>query len=407
MTLDLETVFWLGAAFILGAAVGSFLNVCIWRLPRRQSPVAPPSHCPHCQHQLRLWPDMVPLLSQIVYRSRCRYCGARFSWRYFWVELVTGLLFAAVAFRFAGRPLELVPNMVFVAMLVAIAFIDYEHFEIPDGLVVVAIGVGVMKDVALMIRDPLHHPLWHTIPGTQVQLPVPVSVVGALVSGWFLWQLAAVASAAVRQEAMGGGDTFLLAAMGANLPFHLVGMAFFIAVGLGAVGGVCVLAVAEWRSSSGAEGPAPLVPVEEAEEVEEDGTPALRSGSVPLEPDPVFLPRDSRVGRVLTVLGTWAALLGVWWIVARWSEHQRSLAVSVGLLALTLAVALLRGGIRLWHQGDRVWAPQADAAFIEEGPAPHMIQFGPYLVLGTLIALFFGDDLIRAYLSWLGIAAGS
>src|SRR5262249_46341033 len=132
--------------------------------------------------------------------------------------------------------------------LIAIAFIDLEHYVIPDPLVWVAGGAGVVKDIALMAQDPQRHPLWHTIPYTNAALPIPMSIWGAALSGWLLWQLAAVASAVVKQEAMGGGDTLLLAAMGANLPFAMVGMAFFLAVGMGAVGGVLYLALHEWRA---------------------------------------------------------------------------------------------------------------------------------------------------------------
>src|SRR5947208_5411837 len=96
MSFDAEIAIWIFFAFLFGAAVGSFLNVCIHRMPKEESPAGPPSHCPHCNHRLQLWPDMVPLLSQLVYRSRCRYCKTPYSWRYFWVELATGLLFVAV-----------------------------------------------------------------------------------------------------------------------------------------------------------------------------------------------------------------------------------------------------------------------------------------------------------------------
>src|SRR5689334_22757168 len=94
------TIYWTFVSFVFGAIVGSFLNVCIWRMPRNESLWEPPSHCPACEHRLRFFPDMVPMLSQLWYRSRCRYCGAGFSWRYFWVELVTGSLFAAIYVRY-------------------------------------------------------------------------------------------------------------------------------------------------------------------------------------------------------------------------------------------------------------------------------------------------------------------
>src|SRR5438105_4271908 len=254
MGLDIGTAAWAAIAFLFGAIVGSFLNVCIWRMPRGKSLVHPPSHCPACEHQLHFWPDMVPLFSQLFSWSRCRYCGARFSWRYFWVEVVTGLAFAAVAYKFSDRPWELAPDLIFVSALIAIAFIDFESFVIPDVLVWVAGAAGVVKDVALMAQH--QRPLWYPVPGTQAWLPIPASIWGAAICCWLLWQLAARASAAVEKAAMGGGDTFLLAAMGANLAFPQVATAFFLGVGIGAIGGVCQLAMAEWRSRSLAPVPA-------------------------------------------------------------------------------------------------------------------------------------------------------
>ena len=86
--------FWAAVVFVYGAVVGSFLNVCIWRLPRDESVVHPPSHCPHCAKSLAP-ADLVPLASQTLLRARCRYCGIGISWRYFGVELLTGLWRAA------------------------------------------------------------------------------------------------------------------------------------------------------------------------------------------------------------------------------------------------------------------------------------------------------------------------
>ena len=84
--------------FVLGTLVGSFLNVCIWRMPRGESVVAPPSHCPTCNTRLTLL-DLFPLVSQLYLRGKCRYCGAKFSWRYAGIEFTTGILFALLAIQ--------------------------------------------------------------------------------------------------------------------------------------------------------------------------------------------------------------------------------------------------------------------------------------------------------------------
>src|SRR5205823_9467291 len=131
------------------------------------------------------------------------------------------------------------------------------------------------------------------------------------------------------------------------------------------IGGVCQLAMAEWRSRSLAPVPA---------HVGEAGAVNCELGTEDQMPT---LPRDSCLGRVLTVLGSWALLFGLWWILARWSVGERSTAIAVGLPALSVAAALLHSGIRLWRQGDKDWAPMADEAFEESAPGPRMIPFGP------------------------------
>src|SRR5437667_5488147 len=125
--------YWASVFFIFGAVVGSFLNVCIWRLPREESVVHPPSHCPGCDR--RLGPlDLVPLLSQVLLRARCRYCQAKISWRYFWVELLTALAFTGLYLRYGleGRWVEAIAACLFTATLIVIFFIDLETYYIPD-----------------------------------------------------------------------------------------------------------------------------------------------------------------------------------------------------------------------------------------------------------------------------------
>lgn len=425
MELDAETTFWAVFAFIFGTLIGSFLNVVIYRLPRRppkegeegerETLSSPPSHCPACKHRLHIWPDMVPIFSQLLSWSRCRYCAARFSWRYLWVEVITGALFAGVVVAFWDHPWQIVPNLVFISALIAIAFIDLEHFEIPDALVLVAIGAGVVKDILMISTGDEKRVLWQApdwIPGIHASLPVPVSIFGAVICFWMLWQLAALASAAVKEEAIGAGDATLLAAMGANLwPLGRVGIAFMVAVLFGAVAGLAQLAAAEWRRhlARGSSGPPPGALVTATSDGQ---TAAISAGTLESEPIPPLdepptplLPRESRSGRVLTVAGTWAVAFGLWWVAARWSQGQVPVALAGGLMAFTVAAALIRVGSRLWRAGDEVWAPAADEAF-EAGPGPRVIPFGPWLVVGTLVAMFFGQDIVEAYLAYLGYAAG-
>lgn len=243
------TVYWGFCSFVFGAIVGSFLNVCIWRLPRGESLAKPPSHCPKCDHSLKLWPDMVPLCSQVWYRARCRYCGTPFSWRYFWIELLTAALFTGAYLRYAvftnsrlddfTQTAVLLCTFAFISCLVVIFFTDLDSYQIHDGTVALAALSGVVKDL-LLIRVG-ERPLWNGVPGlpAAVQLPIPESVFSALISCWLLWQFAALVTAARGEEAMGGGDPLLLGAMGAVLlPWPLMVLAFIFAVFLGTIGGV-------------------------------------------------------------------------------------------------------------------------------------------------------------------------
>lgn len=124
--------------------VGSFLNVCIHRLPRDQSLVHPPSHCPHCKYHIPIWLN-VPLLTWLMLRGRCRNCGAPISIRYFLVELLTGLLFLAAWWKFGedSTSSALLACLLLAGLLVA-TFIDLEHYIIPDQITYGGVVVGLL-----------------------------------------------------------------------------------------------------------------------------------------------------------------------------------------------------------------------------------------------------------------------
>lgn len=433
MGADFWTLYWAFVAFVFGAVTGSFLNVCVWRLPRGESLSDPPSHCPNCNHRLAFFPDMVPLLSQLWFRSRCRHCKTPFSWRYFWVEVFTALLFVAVYYRFAvfapatfsdtARNWSAMSGMVFVSALVTIFFIDLEHYQIPDLAVLVAVAAAVAKDAALIWQG--HRPLWQEIPGTPWSLPVPLSVVGALLAFWFLWQFAALTTALLGREAMGAGDSLLLGAMASFLiPWPLVVIAFIFAVGLGTVGGL----VGMWFASR-VEATAPVaVPVEghnqsdlasSAQDASMDAdTPlsldetfashrgAMDAPAGPEEPSAPTLPASSRWGRVWTVAATWLAVGGLWG-AAVVGVQQRGLGIGIAALVVVATALGLRFGLRQWVSGDQEWLPAMDE-FFEGDPGPRFIPFGPYLVAGTIFAMFCGRQLIYWYgTSQLGLSPES
>ena len=235
--------------FWLGASIGSFLNVCIWRLPRGESVVHPPSHCPNCNTRLNGW-DLFPLLSQLWLRGQCRYCGMRFSWRYFGVEMLTGLLFVLVGLQtgnlesahfwaaWVGDPARLARDLTFMATLVVVFFVDYDTRRIQ------------LESVFLMGLTGVAYDLWHVYQGGGsltdggilsgvLPAPLPGSLVAMAVASLLLALLRDLCSWIWRQEAMGFGDVILVAAIAANLGWNLTLVTcFFLAVMLGSVIGV-------------------------------------------------------------------------------------------------------------------------------------------------------------------------
>jgi leader peptidase (prepilin peptidase) / N-methyltransferase len=134
--------FWSATLFVFGCMVGSFLNVCIHRLPLGQSIVSPPSHCPHCKYSIP-WYLNVPLLTWLSLRGKCRNCGAPIAVRYFLVELLTGVMFLGCWLRFGhlSTALALIYCMILAGLITA-TFIDFEHFIIPDELTIGGMVVG-------------------------------------------------------------------------------------------------------------------------------------------------------------------------------------------------------------------------------------------------------------------------
>lgn len=176
MTIEFVPGALIPVALTFGLLVGSFLNVVIHRLPLGISVVTPPSHCPHCDTQLKPW-DNIPVLAYLWLRGRCRYCGAKISLRYPSVELMTGLIFALIAWQFgesAFTPLY----CLFAAALISAGMIDYDHQIIPDSI---SIGGSV---VALAVV-----PFVHAHAGLPYADALIRSAVGAIVGAGLLWSV--------------------------------------------------------------------------------------------------------------------------------------------------------------------------------------------------------------------------
>lgn len=205
-------------AFVLGCVVGSFLNVCIARLPRGESVVSPPSHCPRCGQAIRPW-DNIPLLSFLWLRGRCRSCSEPISWQYPAVEALTGVLFAANVAAFGLAPWALVAS-IFCAALVVVTFIDLEHQIIPDLISLPGIALGLLAAVA-----GWGPPLWDRL-------------LGALLGGGILWAVAEFYERLRGREGMGGGDIKLLAMIGAFLGWKAVLLTLLVSSLTGSLAGV-------------------------------------------------------------------------------------------------------------------------------------------------------------------------
>ncbi len=223
--LWLAWLFW----FALGSCIGSFLNVCIYRLPREQSIVRPRSRCPTCEHPIA-WHDNVPLLSFVFLGGACRHCRHPISWRYPVVELVTGLATATVLSRFGVWPVGWI-YVAFVAALITASFIDLEFQIIPDEISVGGLVVGL----ALSALIPALHGT------TSHWVSVMRSAIGLLVGGGVLYGTGLMGDFIFRKESMGGGDIKLLAMAGAILGWKLVLLTFFLAPLLALIPGLLVL----------------------------------------------------------------------------------------------------------------------------------------------------------------------
>lgn len=182
--------------FLFGSIVGSFLNVCIYRLPRNRSIVLPNSFCPSCEKPIKFY-DNIPIVSYIFLRGKCRYCGSRISPRYPVVEFVTASLFFLLFSKY-GISVELPVNMLFVSLLIVISFIDFDFQIIPD---VLSLGGLIAGFILAFSRTPIFFYL--------------DAVYGILLGGGILFAIAYGYQLITKREGMGGGDIKLLGMIGA------------------------------------------------------------------------------------------------------------------------------------------------------------------------------------------------
>jgi leader peptidase (prepilin peptidase)/N-methyltransferase len=208
-------------SIILGAMIGSFLNVCIYRLPKEESIIWPRSHCPACKKTIRFY-DNIPLISYLLLRGRCRYCKGPISIQYPLVEGVTALSSLFLFMKF-GPSLSYLFYFAFVAALIAITVIDLHHQIIPDGISLPGIGVGLLASLVIP------------------QITFFNSLMGILLGGGSLFLVATLYEWIFKREGMGGGDVKLLAMVGAFLGWKPVIVTILLSSLIGSITGILIM----------------------------------------------------------------------------------------------------------------------------------------------------------------------
>jgi len=234
----------LASAFLFGMVIGSFLNVCIVRIPRGESIVLPASHCAGCGRTIRAY-DNIPVISWLVLRGRCRACKAPISWMYPAVELATGLMFLACAVAF-GATLAGVKWAILSALIIALVATDIRERILPDKINFFGLAVGIV--ISAFLPPVGHAATWLSNRMFDFPPPMPVlsvvdSLLGALVGGGLLWIVAEGYFRLRGREGMGLGDVKMMAMVGAFVGLEGTLLAILIGSLLGSVIGLAFIAI--------------------------------------------------------------------------------------------------------------------------------------------------------------------
>jgi leader peptidase (prepilin peptidase)/N-methyltransferase len=213
----------MGAVFVLGTIIGSFLNVCIYRIPVGLSIIHPRSRCSHCETKIR-WYHNIPILSWVLLKGKCAYCGVEVPLRYPLVETLTGFLFVIFVYRFGFHPVTPIV-LLLVATLVVITFIDLDHQIIPDVISLPGIPIGFLCSFL--------------VPWVSWQ----DSLIGVLLGGGSLLSIALGYELLTKKEGMGLGDVKLLAMLGAFLGWTAIFPIIFIGSMLGTLVGIPLMLI--------------------------------------------------------------------------------------------------------------------------------------------------------------------
>ena len=347
-----------GWLFFLGLAIGSFLNVVIYRLPRGQSVVSPRSRCPKCGRQLP-WYENIPVFSWLALGGKCSGCKTPISARYAIVEILTGVLFLACLARF-GWSWELVSALTFVTVLVPLTFIDAELWVLPFELTVPGIVLGVL----LMIPR-----------GVEA---VTTSVIAAVVCFLLYRALEWAGWGLFRKEALGGGDKFLLAMVGAFLGWRPLLGILFLSAAQGAVFGIAGLLI---RGRAGPEQAPDVSPEGQQAQVEQAGAELANAPAAVETPPtstehvetftPDFLKPGLSVGKRLALL-PWSVFLqpipddppedAATGLAPEWKPPPTALPFGPWIVLAALEVMLLGPTISAWLE-TAGWGPSGRVMF--------------------------------------------
>jgi len=218
-------IYGLIATGVLGAIIGSFMNVCIYRIPRGLSVIRPGSRCPHCKTSIAFY-DNIPIISYLILRGRCRHCGMGISPRYPLIETMNTLLYIFLYLKF-GLSYATLFGFIFVSMLIVISLIDLDHRIIPDSLSFSGIIIGFLSSFFIKTLSPLQ------------------SLLGILVGGGFLFLVAVAYEKIAHKEGMGGGDIKLIAMIGAFTGWQAIPFVILASSLIGALFGVIYIVLAK------------------------------------------------------------------------------------------------------------------------------------------------------------------
>lgn len=343
--------------FLFGATIGSFLNVCVHRLPREQSIVKPPSSCPHCGQRIR-WFDNIPLVSYLALRGRCRYCGAKFTARYFLVELITALLFLVIWMRFDAWLAPI--YWLFAGGLIVATFIDFEHFIIPNEITYGGVVLGLVLSTLyppLMNTTSVLGALGHSFLGmlTGAALLMVIVEVGKLIFGRHKIPLDPDTKIIVADQKLHVGDEEMA---WLDLFYRESDAIEFTAKSL--------------KFGDQSFENAKIVIHEKTLTVNGQNYDLAGLGSIEATADLIIIPREAMGLGDVKLLAAIGAFLG--WRAALFTVFASSLIG--GVVGLTLI---------LLRKTD--WQSR--------------IPYGPYIVVGALTWIFFGQQLVHWYMKFV------